>query len=173
MDYSHPLLRYPRYLARKSGILGLFERTSIKLFSTGGYEEKLSNIMFSHIRPGDIVWDVGANHGYYTAKFADAVAESGMVVAFEPHPLAFESLTKSLGSLSNVQLENAALGDFDGTADLHISDAEPWQDYKIYHLGATQNKKPTDSIPQVGVRKGDTYRCSQPRLTPNLSLIHI
>jgi FkbM family methyltransferase len=167
MNYSHPLLRYPRYLARKSGILGLFERTSIRMFSSAGYEEKLSRLMLSQIRPGDIVWDVGANHGYYTTKFADAVGKSGMVVAFEPHPMAFESLTTSLGSRTNVRLENAALGDFEGAADLFVSQADDGQDYKIYHLAAAENKKPLNSIPQVRVRTGDAFRSTQPQLAPN------
>ena len=165
MDYSNPLLRYPRYLARKSGILGLLERTSKKL-SSAGYEERLAQIMFAHICPGDVVWDVGANHGYYTTKFANAVGASGIVVAFEPdHPI-FESLTNSIGVRKNVRLENSALGDSDGKAELYVS-AEQGCDYDIYQLAPIKDNPQLKSVSQVSVVKGDTYRNAHPELAPN------
>jgi FkbM family methyltransferase len=164
MDYSHPLLQYPRYLARKSGILGVLERTSKKIWS-GGYEERFAQIMFDHIRPGDVVWDVGANHGYYTSKFADAVGESGNVVAFEPDKAIFESLTNVIGFRTNVQLENSALGNCDGTAELYISAAEGF-DYDIYQLAIVKDSPQVKSVSQVRVMKGDTYLEAHPGLAP-------
>jgi FkbM family methyltransferase len=162
MNYSSPLLRYPRYLARKSGILGLLERTSG--FSVGS-DEKLAKVMFVHIKPGDVVWDVGANHGYYTSKFADAVGESGTVVAFEPHHAIFQSLTSSVGFRKNVQLENSALGDSDGQAELYISAAEG-QNYDVLHLATLKDNPHLKSVLKVRVMKGDTYRNAHPSLAP-------
>ena len=164
MNYSHPLLRYPRYLARKSGILGFLERTSI--YSAGNDESKFAKVMLSDIHPGDIVWDVGASIGWYTTPFSDAVGDSGMVVAFEPYPTVFESLTKSISSRKNVQLENAALGDFDGEADLYVSRAEGG-DYDLFQLAVGQNNPRFKSKVQVAVMKGDTYRAAKPHLAPN------
>lgn len=42
--------------------------------------------MFEAIKPGDVIWDVGANVGYYTRKFSDSVGPAGQVFAFEPFP---------------------------------------------------------------------------------------
>ncbi len=123
--------------------------------------------MFDQIRPGDVVWDVGANHGYFTTKFADAVGESGMVVAFEPYPATFESLTNSINARKNVQLENSALGDSDGKAELYVSAEEEGRDYDIYQLAPVKNNPQLKSVSQVCVVKGDTYRTSHPNLAPN------
>ena len=165
MNYANPLLRYPRYLARKTGILGVLERTSRRMAS-GRYEEKLSKILFLHICPGDVVWDVGANHGYYTTKFADAVGESGVVVAFEPAHDTFESLTNSVGIRKNVRLENSALGDSDGTAELYVSAGEGCE-YDVCHLAPVKNTERVKSVSEVNVVKGDSYRSAHPDLAPN------
>jgi FkbM family methyltransferase len=165
MNYANPLLRYPRYFARKSGILGVLEWTSRRIASSG-YEERLAKIMFLHICPGDVVWDVGANHGYYTTKFADAVGESGVVVAFEPAHATFKSLMSSVGMRKNVQLENSALGDSDGQADLYVSAGEGCE-YDVCHLVPVKDKTRVKSVSQVNVVKGDSYRNAHPHLTPN------
>ncbi len=121
--------------------------------------------MFAHIRPGDVVWDVGANHGYYTTKFADAVGESGTVVAFEPVRATFESLTSSVGFRKNVHLENSALGDSDGQADLFVSAAEG-PGYDVCHLANIGDNPRLKSVLQVKVVRGDNYRDAHPDLAP-------
>lgn len=42
--------------------------------------------MFEHIRPGDTVFDVGAEEGDFTALYRAWVGDSGRVVPFEPQP---------------------------------------------------------------------------------------
>jgi len=122
--------------------------------------------MFDHIRPGDVVWDVGANHGYYASRFADAVGKSGHVVAFEPHKAIFESLTNVIGVRTNVQLENSALGNSDGTAELYVSAAQGC-DFDILQLAVVKDNPQVKSVSQVRVMKGDTYRHARPGLAPN------
>jgi FkbM family methyltransferase len=134
--------------------------------SSSGYEERFAKIMFDHIRPGDVVWDVGANHGYFTTRFADAVGESGMVVAFEPDRANFDSLTRAIGFRKNVQRENSALGDSDGMADLYVS-AEDGCDYDIYQLAPINDNPRLKSVSQVSVLRGDTYRNANPHVAPN------
>ena len=54
-----------------------------------------------------IVYDIGANIGYYTILFSQ-LAKEGKVVAFEPDPVNFEYLLKNkkLNNLTNVTLVN-------------------------------------------------------------------
>jgi len=59
------------------------------------------------IKPGDSVFDCGANHGYHTADFSERVGEAGIVHAFEPNPELFSGL---LGR-PNVRLWPFAVGD--------------------------------------------------------------
>jgi FkbM family methyltransferase len=50
------------------------------------WEPTISALLRAHLRPGDVVVDVGANIGYYTLMAAQAVGDTGHVVAFEPSP---------------------------------------------------------------------------------------
>src|SRR5581483_11355219 len=51
------------------------------------YERQFRKQMIDIVRPGDVVWDVGANVGYYSRMFSDLVGPTGHVVAWEPSPL--------------------------------------------------------------------------------------
>ncbi len=44
----------------------------------GEYEDRFQTVMLGAIRPGDIVWDVGANVGLYSKKFSNNAGSSGM-----------------------------------------------------------------------------------------------
>ena len=77
----------------------------------------------SRIRAGDVVWDVGANVGFYTRLAAELAGPIGAVVAFEPGPATFKELSGNLSraAVANVQLMNMALSDTDGTASFATS----------------------------------------------------
>lgn len=71
----------------------------------------------SFIRPGDLVFDVGANLGNY----AEALRAVGAtVVAIEPDPRNLTILRKRLKS-EHVHIEACALGRSEGTAELRIA----------------------------------------------------
>ncbi len=65
----------------------------------GSYGEKI----FMKMRPnyGDSVLDIGASVGGYTIRYARVVGEKGLVHAFEPEPVAFRSLRRSV-ALNNL-----------------------------------------------------------------------
>lgn len=69
------------------------------------------------VRPGDVVFDVGANLGAYTMLFAQWVGATGRVVAFEPAPAPYAGLSRLLeaNALSaRVTLINAAVSASEG-----------------------------------------------------------
>lgn len=71
--------------------------------------------ILSMLRPGDVVFDCGANVGAVTAP----LAETGATVhAFEPDPFAFDQLTQRVQGMGNVILHNAAVGVAAGTVRL-------------------------------------------------------
>jgi FkbM family methyltransferase len=120
MDYSHPvLLRIRLFLGKKLGLLrpivGFIRRER-----GAHYEEGFESALLKSISTNDIVWDIGANIGFYTRKFAE-LASSGMTVAFEPSPKSFNTLKEAVGSMPNVHLENIALAEQDGEASFFIS----------------------------------------------------
>jgi FkbM family methyltransferase len=70
------------------------------------------------IRPGDLVFDVGANLGNYSEAFC---ALGAVVVAVEPDPRNLAVLRKRLRR-EHVYIEPCALGSEEGTAELHFAD---------------------------------------------------
>ena len=76
----------------------------------------------NEVKPGDIVLDLGANHGVYTKKLAATGAE---VHAFEPDPDTFEKLKAEVGHLANVSLYQQAVGARSGTVTLMRMSSAP------------------------------------------------
>lgn len=75
-----------------------------------GYESNYDQMLSATIHAGDVVWDVGANVGYYTRRFASGIGDSGVVVAFEPSPTNFARLRETCAGLPQVRLVQAGLG---------------------------------------------------------------
>jgi FkbM family methyltransferase len=71
------------------------------------------------LKPGDLAVDCGANMGVVTAQLAATGAD---VVAFEPDPFAFATLTEKFADMPNVTLINAAVGARAGTVRLMRAD---------------------------------------------------
>lgn len=74
------------------------------------YEADLKKILEQTVRPGDVVWDVGANVGVYTELFCKWVGPEGGVVAFEPNPEAMAALKHRLLACPWLTLEDCGLG---------------------------------------------------------------
>jgi len=74
-------------------------------------DEPEYNMLHNVISPGDWVFDIGANVGYYTKRFSDIVGPCGRVIAFEPVPTTFSLLSANvqLFTHSNVSLINLAV----------------------------------------------------------------
>ena len=90
--------------------LGLNRRLASLLWA-GDYEDRFQVAMLGAIRQGDIVWDVGANVGFYAKKFSDIAGPSGKVFAYEPSPANLQRLNESVASLQNVTVVPLALGE--------------------------------------------------------------
>lgn len=94
------------------------------LFST--YEEKETNLIREHLKPGSVFIDIGANIGWYTIQASKWVGEKGIVMAFEPRPSTFQYLLKSVqeNALRNVRLFNIALSNASGRGNLMKVDGQ-------------------------------------------------
>jgi FkbM family methyltransferase len=72
----------------------------------------------AQITPGMVVFDVGANVGFYTTLFARLVGPAGRVHAFEPDPLSFGILRQRTARHANVEANSTAVGDHPGSTTL-------------------------------------------------------
>jgi FkbM family methyltransferase len=102
------------------------------LLSAGG---KILRLMFSSyepeqtcmfeklIKPGNVVFDVGAHAGYYTLLSSVLVGPEGKVIAFEPNPDNYHHLDKhvKINRAENVALIECAVGDENGSGTGHLS----------------------------------------------------
>lgn len=78
------------------------------------YEAAVVDWMLRHLKEGDRVVDVGANHGYHTVIAAAIVGAHGRVYAFEPSPLTVEQLRQHVavnGFEDRVEIVETALSD--------------------------------------------------------------
>src|SRR5881296_1063654 len=73
--------------------------------------EKDLQVVKHIVRLGDVVFDVGANFGFYTLYLSRYVGDHGLVYSIEPIPLTFSILTHGVKrlQLSNIKLVNCGV----------------------------------------------------------------
>ena len=83
---------------------------STSVLSHREYEQEVSSVFRSRIRPGMRVLDIGANIGYYTFLAAWLTGNSGKVWAIEPNRknIAFLLATRARNGFDNVEIIQAA-----------------------------------------------------------------
>lgn len=87
-------------------------------YASGRRGQAQLRILERLIAPGDVVWDVGAHHGYVTLAAAGLVGPTGRVHAFEPSARNRRILRRHLAwnQVRNVMVHPYALSSFDGEA---------------------------------------------------------
>jgi FkbM family methyltransferase len=78
-------------------------------FNFGNYEKEVSQAIFNLVKDGDIVFDIGANIGWYSFHLAQKLSKS-IIHAFEPISETFIRLERNmeLNQIANVKLNNLA-----------------------------------------------------------------
>ncbi len=120
MITTSPLVMSIRGMTRRIGLNKVVSR----LLARGRYADQFGHALKGEIRPGDTVWDIGANLGLYTQEFLTAAGPTGRVVAFEPVPSCFDRLRVRFAGSGQVKLMNVAVGEHDGEIAM-ILDPDP------------------------------------------------
>ena len=100
--------------------LGLLR--SLVIYWRPGRQRALRQLYGSLVRPGDLVFDVGAHLGDRAAAFS---ALGARVVAFEPQPDVRRWLARLVGTRPGVTIRPEAVGRAPGTARLAVSHRTP------------------------------------------------
>lgn len=89
----------------------------------GPFEDTELRYLTELVRPGDTVFDIGANVGLFSVVLGCAVRAEGRVISAEPVPINALRAKENfeLNRLSNVQLVNAAVGSAEGTIQLNLA----------------------------------------------------
>ena len=121
------------------------------------------------VKPGQCVFDVGANIGHYTRILRDLVGAQGSLYAFEPNPINRKKLFANFAS-KNVHLFEYALSNKEGEVDFHI-DCRPGMD------GLASSLVRLDNFPDIQTIKVKTTTidtlCQKLNLTPALLKIDV
>ena len=82
----------------------------------GSYEFQSQRVFAGLVRRGDVVYDLGANVGFYSLLGARMAGDAGVVYSFEPLPRNLGYLRKhvAMNRLKNCFVMEAAVADFDG-----------------------------------------------------------
>ena len=93
-------------------------------YGSGDNELPVQAALAEHLQPGSVLFDVGANVGFFTVIGARIVGEEGRVYAFEPvaRNAAYLRLNCRLNRLRNVQVLQVAAGDETRSGALHLAD---------------------------------------------------
>jgi FkbM family methyltransferase len=151
-----------RSVARRCGITSMVSRR----LRPARNEDKFSTSLLASVRPGDTVWDVGANVGHYTTQLAEAVRPAGEVIAFEPVSQCAVAVSERAATAghANVRVINAALGSFNGEATMLLGDTDLARTHRVEPAanGATGRTVP------VQIFTGDSVRHTHTLKTPNV-----
>lgn len=159
-NYRRPFwLAGQRALGR--GIVTVTDRaTGLRFRCLQGADRMLGEICHSRVydietaplRPGDVVVDVGANHGFAACWFA---RQGARVLAFEPSPQVYRLLERNVadnGLADRVRTFPEAVSDHDGAAELLVSPALGGGTSTLHPELAAANALPISGRTEVRVR---------------------
>lgn len=95
---------------------------SLHLSVNRDWEPFCTGLLQKLVKEGEVVFDIGANIGFYTLIFSKLVGEKGKVYAFEPDPINFSILKKNIeaNNIHNVILVNKAVSDKNEEVNFYI-----------------------------------------------------
>jgi FkbM family methyltransferase len=120
---SQRLRERPRTIARGQGRGLRFNPAGTHPgYALGTSEPEIQELLAANVKPGSVMWDVGANVGFLTLIAARLVGPNGQVVAFEPLPSNCEAIRRNLAlnQMGNVEVVGVALSDEIGSAKLDV-----------------------------------------------------
>jgi FkbM family methyltransferase len=162
---TKPIVLWVRGQMRRFGFSSIIN----KLIQRKDYEAAYWRALTQTIRAGDCIWDVGANVGYYTVRFADLIGSEGRVIAFEPSQRNFERLQTAVAGRRTVALIPLGLSDEAKQAWIRQGDDE---------LGATSEimrseDQGKDGLQPVRLERGDRLIEQREVLAPDIIKVDV
>ena len=141
-------------------------------YALGTTEPLVQDVFAEQVKSGYVVWDIGANIGFYSLIAARLVGD-GEVVAFEPLPANVAAIRRNieLNGVTNVKVVSLALADTEGRADLQIHSEQTWA--KLDTTADTAFQQELDVAGHVSVELSTIDRQLQTLPAPDLVKIDI
>jgi FkbM family methyltransferase len=124
----------------------------------GEFSEGETDLFRQLIRPGSTIVEAGSNIGAHTVPLARLVGNKGLVHAFEPQRIVFQTLCANvaLNSLTNVHCHNSAVGDRPGSITVPYVNYEKPNNFGGLSLGEYQEG---ERVPVVPLDSLNLTRC--------------
>jgi FkbM family methyltransferase len=136
--------KHVRRWAAKLGILGIMKMAIVRLRGGKDQHQKALEWFSRFIKPGQLVFDVGANRGQSSDLFLKLGAR---VVAFEPQTDLHEEIRQVCRKNPNLIIEDCGLSDREETRILHVTAydqvASLREDWEGVRIGQTEIKLST------------------------------
>lgn len=147
-----------------------------KFIFLDSYEKETVSFLSSIVINGDIVYDIGANIGYYTLVLSKLVGETGRIHAFEPSFREFSILADNLqlNHLHNGYLNQLAVTDHSGMMEMSVMDDPAFGAYNT--LGKPTHRKVENSTIRKEIVRGmalDDYCSAYPTQKPSIIKIDV
>jgi FkbM family methyltransferase len=120
--------------------------------------DKLAFLSLVHDK--DIVFDVGANLGYYTLLFSYIAGSAGEIHSFEPVPDTFDALSASVRERDfwhNIRLNKVAIGESCFQAEIHLPGDDSGQASLARHTTGSWSESTTVTTYTTPVITLDDY----------------
>jgi FkbM family methyltransferase len=171
-DFLVPYMRFLRSLRERAHPVGSDDLRIVELksglrfkinlgdrlgcdFYYGYYQEQFDSLLWlSLIEAGDIVFDIGANFGYYAISASAAMGDKGFVYAFEPNREVYELLRENitLNDFENsIKCYLNCIGNADGMTDFFVTEESSFSG-----MGATGRSNLVAQI-DVPIARLDTF----------------
>ena len=117
----------PRTVSLRSGMRFRYQDADfipLLLYYLGTFEPHVIKVIRSHLKPGDIALDVGANVGFHTLECWKRVGKQGRVISIEAMPVHANLVKRNLqeNGLPSTNVINVAVGDHDGEVTIGLPD---------------------------------------------------
>lgn len=133
-------------------------------FESSPHEVNEQALMRRIVRPGAVVFDIGANLGLHTVLLSQLVGPEGLVVAFEPNVELLPMLERTIGGLGNTKLIACALSDQNLQSTLFVPD-----DHSMGSLADWTTSDPGRLSRLFGLGQTHTLPCQQRRMDEVIS----
>lgn len=117
-------------------------------YALGTTEPLTQDALAKLIKPGMVIYDIGANVGFFTVLMAKLTGPTGAVFAFEPMPVTADAARRNaaLNQFEHVTVTAAAVGRASGTVKLAIQEESTWA-----KLDDGSGTSPTIDVPMVAI----------------------
>jgi len=181
-QFKHPLLGKAIRFASKASVTGVGKirrgvGAGLTIDNTLGFpgymlgttEPQEQQFLADNLKPGSVVYDVGANIGFHALLCSRLVGNAGSVYAFEPFKDCAEACRRnaSLNDFKNITVHQYALSDDDGESRMDMA-AESTAQFKL----ADRKSAQTDG-PVVAIRRLDSVFTEAGLSLPNLIIIDV